>query len=75
MNHTSGFDDPKRLVEQGYDKVAHSYARLEEETEWPRMQWLRKMLNQLEPGSSVLDLGCGSGDPADVEIAQEPLFA
>jgi len=68
---SSGFDDPKRLVEQGYDRVAHDYARLEGETKWPRMRWLRKMLNELDPGSSVLDLGCGAGDPADVEIARE----
>jgi ubiquinone/menaquinone biosynthesis C-methylase UbiE len=70
MNSGSGVDDPKRLVEQGYDKVAHDYARLEGETEWPRMRWLRKMLSKLEPDSPVLDLGCGSGDPADVEIAR-----
>jgi cyclopropane fatty-acyl-phospholipid synthase-like methyltransferase len=35
------------------------------------MRWLRKLLSRLEPGSSVLDLGCGSGDPADVEISKE----
>jgi cyclopropane fatty-acyl-phospholipid synthase-like methyltransferase len=70
MNDTS-FDDPKRLVERGYDRVAHDYARLEGETAWPRMRWLKKVLDGLEPGSSVLDLGCGSGDPADVEIARE----
>jgi ubiquinone/menaquinone biosynthesis C-methylase UbiE len=69
MNHAS-FDDPKQLVERGYDKVAHAYARLEE-IEWPRMRWLRKVLHELEPSSSVLDLGCGSGDPADIEIARE----
>lgn len=28
-------------------------------------------MNSLEPGSSVIDLGCGSGDPADVEISKE----
>lgn len=28
-------------------------------------------MNRLEPGSSILDLGCGSGDPADVEISKE----
>jgi cyclopropane fatty-acyl-phospholipid synthase-like methyltransferase len=28
-------------------------------------------LDRLEPGSSVLDLGCGSGKPADVEISKE----
>jgi len=70
VNSASNSDDPKRVVERGYDQVAHDYARLEGETEWPRMRWLRKMLNELEPGSSVLDLGCGSGDPADVEIAR-----
>jgi 2-polyprenyl-3-methyl-5-hydroxy-6-metoxy-1,4-benzoquinol methylase len=71
VNSTSGSTDPKRVVERGYDQVAHDYARLEGESEWPRMRWLRKLLNRLEPGSSVLDLGCGSGEPADVEIAKE----
>jgi ubiquinone/menaquinone biosynthesis C-methylase UbiE len=70
MNQASGAYDPKRLVEQGYDRVAHAYARLEGEAEWPRLRWLGKLLDRLEPGSSVLDLGCGSGDPADVEIAK-----
>jgi ubiquinone/menaquinone biosynthesis C-methylase UbiE len=71
VNSTSGFSDPKQVVERGYDQVAHEYARLEGEPEWPRMRWLRKLLNRLEPGSSVLDLGCGSGEPADVEISKE----
>ena len=71
MKGTSGFNGPKRVVEQGYDRVAHEYARLEGESEWPRMRWVRKLLKVLEPGSSVLDLGCGSGDPADVEISKE----
>lgn len=71
MNSAPSFDDRKRVVERGYDKVAHDYARLEGETAWPRMRWLKKMLNQLEPGSSILDLGCGSGDPADIEVAKE----
>ena len=34
------------------------------------MRWLKKLLEQLDAGSSVLDLGCGSGDPADVEIVK-----
>ncbi len=34
------------------------------------MRWLRRVLTRLAPGSSVLDLGCGSGDPADIEIAR-----
>jgi ubiquinone/menaquinone biosynthesis C-methylase UbiE len=71
MKSTAGSQDPKWVVEQGYDRVALDYARLEGEAHWPRMRWLGKVLDRLEPGSSVLDLGCGSGDPADVEIAKE----
>lgn len=71
MNRAFDSEDVRRVVEQGYDQVAHAYARLEGETEWPRMRWLRRLLDRLEPGSSVLDLGCGSGDPADIEIAKE----
>jgi ubiquinone/menaquinone biosynthesis C-methylase UbiE len=71
MNSESGFCGPKRVVEQGYNRVAHEYAHLEGATEWPRMRWLRKLLSRLNPGSSVLDLGCGSGDPADIEIAKQ----
>jgi len=62
--------DPKRIVEEGYDQVAAAYSRLESESQWPRIRWLRKVLTRLDPGSSVLDLGCGSGDPADIEIAK-----
>ena len=71
MKDLSGVSDPKQLVERGYDQVAHDYACLEGEARWPRMRWLKKVLDRLEPGSSVLDLGCGSGDPADVEISKE----
>jgi ubiquinone/menaquinone biosynthesis C-methylase UbiE len=63
-------NDPKTVVEAGYDRVAHEYARIEGETKWPRMRWLKKLLDPLAPGSSVLDLGCGSGDPADIEISK-----
>jgi ubiquinone/menaquinone biosynthesis C-methylase UbiE len=71
MNSATGSYNPKQVVEQGYDKVAHEYARLEGETEWPRMRWLKKVLDRLPPGSSVLDLGCGSCVPADIEISKE----
>jgi cyclopropane fatty-acyl-phospholipid synthase-like methyltransferase len=38
--------------------------------QWPRMRWLEKVLTRLEPGASVLDLGCGSGDPVDLKISE-----
>jgi len=71
MNRVSAARDPKRIVEQGYDRIAHDYARLEGEAPWPRLRWLGKVLDRLEPGSSVLDLGCGSGDPAGIEVAKQ----
>jgi SAM-dependent methyltransferase len=59
--------DPKRLVADGYEVVAEQYARLEVE-EWPRLRWLRLLLDRLDPRSAVLDLGCGNGLPAGPEI-------
>ena len=62
--------NPKSIVEQGYDHVADAYSFLEGDQHWPRMKWLAKVLANLDPESEVLDLGCGSGDPADIEIAK-----
>ena len=62
--------DPRQLSEAFFDELADDYQRWEQ-VEWPRLRWLRKVLQRLEPGSSVLDLGCGSGDPADIEIARQ----
>ena len=70
MNELSNSSEAKQVVAQGYDQVAQAYAELENEAPWPRMRWLKKLLPRLAPGSAVLDLGCGSGDPADVEIAK-----
>ncbi len=63
--------NPRTIVENGYDQIAEAYSRLEGGQQWPRMKWLQKVLARLEPKSSVLDLGCGSGDPADIEIARQ----
>jgi ubiquinone/menaquinone biosynthesis C-methylase UbiE len=71
MQDKKGSINPKEIIEQGYIQVAYDYARLEGSRKWPRMTWLKKLLNCLEPGSSILDLGCGSGDPADIEIAKK----
>lgn len=63
----------KRVVEVGYDKVVDQYAKLEGTQEWPRIKWLKKALTMLEANGTVLDLGCGSGDPAAIEIAKQHL--
>jgi ubiquinone/menaquinone biosynthesis C-methylase UbiE len=70
MAKGSHSQDPKVIVEQSYDQVATQHAHLEDGDRWPRAQWLEKLLRALPPGSSLLDLGCGSGDPAGILIAQ-----
>lgn len=61
--------EAKSAVARGYDSVAETYAQLEVD-EWPRLRRLRELLADLRPGSSVLDLGCGSAVPAGPEIAR-----
>lgn len=64
-------DERKELVAAGYDDVAEEYARLERPGRaWPRLRLLRDLLARLQPGSTVLDLGCGNGVPALREIVR-----
>lgn len=64
--------DPQRIVSAGYDAAAERYAELERpDRPWPRMRWLRELLDRLPPGAEVLDLGCASGRPAAAEIAKQ----
>jgi SAM-dependent methyltransferase len=77
--------DPKEIVERGYDSMAERYSSWREEIEGsPAEAWLRDLLPLLRDGSSVLDLGCGNGEPAGrllaplhrylgVDIAREQL--
>lgn len=62
---------PQDLVARGYDTVAERYAALEGAVAWPRMRWLKGVLDQIPRGSRVLDIGCGNGVPATREIARE----
>jgi len=34
------------------------------------MRWVEKLLDRLEDGSNVLELGCGGGSPATVRLAE-----
>jgi ubiquinone/menaquinone biosynthesis C-methylase UbiE len=63
-------EDPQEIVARGYDLAAERYARLEGPVEWPRMRWVRRLLERLPDGTSILDLGCGSGVPATRELAR-----
>jgi cyclopropane fatty-acyl-phospholipid synthase-like methyltransferase len=64
-------DETREIVESGYDLVADRYAALEaEDSTWPRMRWLEKLLALLDDDSEVLDVGCGNGLPATRAIAE-----
>lgn len=63
-------DEAGSIVGAGYDRAAERYAGLERtDAPWPRMRWLRTVLDRLPGGARVLDLGCGSGAPVAREIA------
>jgi len=59
-------DDPKRIVERGYDAIAGRYAQwAQNEVEGsPAVGYLERLLGLLAPGADVLELGCGNGEPA-----------
>ena len=62
----------KRLVEEGYDRVALRYL------EWStpsiaRMKYLHKLLEYLPKQAEVLELGCGAGVPCTQLLAQHAL--
>ena len=53
----------KDLVRKGYDKIARKY--MEVRDQFTNDRYLMMLNNLLEPGSTILDLGCGAGKPVD----------
>jgi cyclopropane fatty-acyl-phospholipid synthase-like methyltransferase len=66
-------DDPKRIVERGYDAIADRFAEWarNEVTGSPAIEYLERLLALLPPGADVLELGCGNGEPAARMLAAE----
>jgi SAM-dependent methyltransferase len=68
---TSDARDPKRVVEQGYDRIAERYlawgagVRSDE-----RLRYTQALLNRLPLGAAVLELGCGAGLPTTKLLAE-----
>jgi len=63
--------DPKQVVEQGYDRIAERYVEWAQDgrTE-ERARYTSVLLDELSPGATVLDLGCGAGVPTTQQLAQ-----
>src|SRR6478672_10902792 len=56
--------DPKRLVADGYDRIAETYAAWVERNDTTlRDRYLAVLDAELTDGASVLDLGCAAGIP------------
>ena len=64
-------DDVVAIVRDGYDQIAEQYmaAVAGGGTNAARGEWTNRLLEQLAPASTVLDLGCGPGVPTAATIA------
>jgi cyclopropane fatty-acyl-phospholipid synthase-like methyltransferase len=54
---------PLETVRAGYDAIGDRYHAWSRQGE-TRLRFVREVLDRLRPGSTVVDLGCGPGDPA-----------
>ncbi|KAJ6606782.1 S-adenosyl-L-methionine-dependent methyltransferase [Mycena sp. CBHHK59/15] len=60
----SGVENPKALVEQGYNTVADKYlAWVTKMPSTTQMEHVAEVLKKLPAGADVLELGCGAGVP------------
>jgi cyclopropane fatty-acyl-phospholipid synthase-like methyltransferase len=63
-------NDPKVIVAAGYDAIADRYFEWASSFHTPAMRWLDDLLERLEDGSDMLDLGCGRGIPFTRRLAE-----
>jgi ubiquinone/menaquinone biosynthesis C-methylase UbiE len=59
--------DPKQVVRRGYDVLSMRYDEATGADSKYR-GWINDLIARLEPGSRVLDIGCGSGVPVAREL-------
>jgi len=60
--------DAFEVVRAGYDRIGAGY-RDRSSTNKVRCDWVARLLDVIEPQSTVVDLGCGAGEPATRLIA------
>jgi len=70
--HRAGLTvDPKQIVASGYDSIADAYAEWSASFESPALQWVDRLLGLLQPGSRLLDLGCGRVIPFTKRLTEQ----
>jgi cyclopropane fatty-acyl-phospholipid synthase-like methyltransferase len=62
-------EDPKQVVRRGYDVLSIRYDEVTGADSKYR-SWIEELLTRLDPGSRVLDVGCGSGVPVAHALAE-----
>lgn len=59
-----------RLVQQGYDRIAHDYLAWREEEPLLFRAELEDLASRLPPDAGVLDVGCGAGVPFTLWLSE-----
>jgi SAM-dependent methyltransferase len=63
-------EDQRRIVRDGYDRVSVAYRDDAGTTDGPWRHLIEDVLDHVEPGAPVLDLGCGAGVPFTRALAE-----
>lgn len=61
--------DSFEIVRSGYDRIGVRYRDWSQHSQ-VRLRWVQRLLGGLTPGSLVVDLGCGPGEPATRMLAE-----
>jgi SAM-dependent methyltransferase len=64
------FDDPSEFVAAGYDLASERYTEAAKAGNEVRDRYTRAIVERVEAGSDVLDLGCGAGQPTTEILAE-----
>lgn len=62
-------NDPFDTVRSGYDRIAADYLAWSQHSR-VRLQQVARLLDELQPMSTVVELGCGAGEPATRLLAE-----
>jgi len=62
--------DPKTLVRDSYDRISHAYRGDAVSRDRGYFICLDVLTLLVQPGATILDLGCGCGIPVAQELAQ-----